>query len=70
MARYRSFSVEFKRQVAQDYLGGEISLHSLFRRHRIARQLIRLWVKKYEAGEFSEDVAMVASREEYEARIA
>jgi len=50
MARYRSFSVEFKRQVAQDYLGGEISLHSLSRRHRIARQLMRLWVKKYEAG--------------------
>lgn len=28
MARYRSYSVEFKRQVAQEFLGGE-TLHAL-----------------------------------------
>ena len=70
MARYRSFSIEFKRQIVREYLAGEVSLHGLAKRHRIARNLIRLWLTKYEAGEFNEEAAMAASVEEYEARIA
>ncbi len=54
MARHRSHSVEFKRQVAQEYLGGE-TLHGLARRHDISRNLVRVWVEKYEAGAFDED---------------
>ena len=61
MARYRSYSIEFKRQIAGEYLGGDVSMHGLAKRHRISRQLIRLWVAKYEAGEFSEEAAMAAS---------
>ena len=49
MARHRSHSVEFKRQVAQEFLSGE-TLHALAKRHDISRQLIRIWVEKYEAG--------------------
>ena len=49
MARHRSHSVEFKRQVAQEFLNGE-TLHGLAKRHDISRQLIRIWVAKYEAG--------------------
>jgi transposase-like protein len=41
MARHRSHSVEFKRQVAQEYLGGE-TLHGLAERHGISRNLIRV----------------------------
>lgn len=41
MARHRSHSVEFKRQVAQEYLGGE-TLHGLARRHDISRNLVRV----------------------------
>ena len=70
MARYRSYSIEFKRQIAREYLTGEVSLHGLARRHRICRNLIRLWLAKYEAGEFTEEAAVAASLEEYEARIA
>ena len=47
MARHRSHSVEFKRQVAQEFLSGE-TLHALAKRHDISRQLIRIWVEKYE----------------------
>jgi hypothetical protein len=32
MAKHRSYSVEFKRQVAQEYLAGE-TLHGLAKRH-------------------------------------
>src|SRR5438270_5007112 len=47
MARQRSHSIEFKRQVAQEFIAGE-SLYALSKRHDISRQLIRVWVEKYE----------------------
>jgi transposase-like protein len=49
MAKHRTHSIEFKRQVVQEYLGGE-SLHALAKRHSISRSLIKVWVAKYEAG--------------------
>ena len=56
MAKHRSHSTEFKRQVVQEYLGGE-TLHGLAKRHDLSRTLIRIWVQKYEAGSFDEDAA-------------
>ena len=52
----RTHSIEFKRQVAQEFLAGE-TLHGLAKRHDICRNLIRVWVQKYEAGDFDEDAA-------------
>ena len=54
MARYRTYTVEFKRQVVEEHLGG-VSLNQLARRHDISRELLRTWMKKYEAGEFAGD---------------
>jgi transposase len=54
MTKYRSHSVELKRQVAQEYLSGE-TLHGLAKRHDVSRNLIRVWVAKYEAGALDED---------------
>jgi transposase-like protein len=48
MAKHRTHSIEFKRQVAQDFIAGE-TLHGLAKRHDISRNLIRIWVKKREA---------------------
>ena len=53
MAKHRSHSVDFKRQVAQEFLAGE-TLHGLAKRHDISRNLIRVWVDKYEAGAFDD----------------
>ena len=69
MPRHRSHSVEFKRQVAQEFLSGE-TLHGLAKRHDLSRNLIRIWVQKYEAGAFDEDVAAAETMQTYEARIA
>ena len=69
MAKYRSHSIEFKRQVTQEYLAGE-TLHGLAKRHDICRNLIRVWVAKYEAGEFDEDAEAAGLIQGYEARIA
>ena len=48
MAKHRTHSIEFKRQVVQEFLGGE-SPHALAKRHGISRSLIKIWVAKYEA---------------------
>jgi len=49
MVKHRTHSVEFKRQVVQEYLGGE-TLHGLSNRHDLSRNLIRIWVDKFQAG--------------------
>ena len=49
MVKHRSHSIEFKRQVAQEFLAGE-TLHGLAKRHDVSRNLVRVWVEKYEAG--------------------
>ena len=40
MAKHRTHSIEFKRQVAQDFIAGE-TLHGLAKRHDISRNLIQ-----------------------------
>src|SRR5438132_13214588 len=69
MARQRSHSIEFKRQVAQEFIAGE-SLYALSKRHDISRQLIRVGVQKYEAGALDEDAQAADLFQEYEAKIA
>jgi transposase len=69
MAKHRTHSLEFKRQVAQEFLSGE-TLHGLAKRHDVCRNLIRVWVQKYEAGDFDEDAAVADLLQQYEARIA
>ena len=70
MAKHRTHSIEFefKRQVAQEFLAGE-TLHRLANRHDICRNLIRVWVQKYEAGIFDEDAVAADLLQQYEARI-
>lgn len=69
MTKHRTHSVEFKRQVVQEYLGGE-TLHGLSKRHDLSRNLIRVWVEKYQGGALDEDVAAADLLQSYEARIA
>ena len=69
MARHRPHSVEFKRQVAKEFLPGE-TLHGLAKRHDISRNLIRIWVEKYETGAFDDEARAADLIQAYEARIA
>ena len=70
MARHRSFSSEFKRQLAREFLEGHAGMHELARRYSLSRNLIRLWVRKYEAGEFTDEMAEAVRIAEYEHKIA
>ena len=70
MARYRTYTVELKRQVVEEHLGGGTSLNQLARRHDISRELPRTRVKKYEAGEFAGGRPTTPDRRAYEAKIA
>jgi transposase len=67
MANHRTHSIEFKRQIVQEFLAGE-TLHGLSKRHDICRNLIRVWVQKYEAGAFNEDNQAADLLQPYEAR--
>ena len=69
MAKHRTHSLEFKRQVAQEFLAGE-TLHGLSKRHDLSRNLIRIWVQRFEAGAFDDDSVAADLVEQYEARIA
>ncbi|MBK8175259.1 MAG: transposase [Rhodospirillales bacterium] len=69
MAKHRCHSIEFKRQVAQEFIAGE-TLHGLAKRHDISRNLIRVWVARYEGGAFDEDARAADLIQEYEAKIA
>ena len=69
MANHRTYSVEFKRQIVQDFMTGE-TLHTLARRHDISRNLVRLWVRKFEAGAFDDDARAADLLQDYEAKIA
>ncbi len=69
MARYRTYTIEFKRWVAEEHLGG-VSLNELARRHDISRELLRTWVKKYEAGELTSGGPARPDRRAYETKIA
>ena len=44
MAKHRTHSIEFKRQVVQEYLAGE-TLHGLAKRHDLSRNLVRIWIQ-------------------------
>src|SRR5712664_3025610 len=69
MPRHRSHSIEFKRQVAQEFVAGE-TLHGLAKRHDISRNLVRRWVARFEAGAYDDDARAADLIQEYEARIA
>ena len=69
MAKHRSHSIEFKRQVAQEFIVGE-TLHGLAKRHDVSRNLIRIWVQKYEAGALDDDERAADLLQAYEAKIA
>jgi transposase-like protein len=69
MARQGSHSIEFKRQVAQEFVAGE-TLYGLAKRYDVSRNLIRVWVKKLETGAFDDDAHAADLLVEYEAKIA
>ena len=69
MAKHRSHSIEFKREIAQEFIAGE-ALHGLAKRHDLLRNLIRIWVKKLETGALDDDARAADLLQAYEAKIA
>ena len=69
MARHRTHSIEFKRRVVEEYLGGE-PLHGLVKRHDLSRNLIRIWIAKFEAGKYDDEAHAADLLQEHEAKVA
>jgi transposase-like protein len=56
--------------LSREFLEGRAGLHELARRHSLSRNLIRLRIREYEAGEFTDEVAEAVRVAEYERKIA
>jgi transposase-like protein len=70
MAKQRNYSTEFKRQVVLEHLAGE-TLYGLSKRHDVSRNVIRLWIARYEAdGDLNDDTTAGDLLQDYKARIA
>ncbi len=70
MAKQRNYSTEFKRQVVLEYLAGE-TLFGLAKRHDVSRNVIRLWIARYESdGALDDDTTAADLLQDYKARIA
>jgi transposase len=70
MARYRTYTVEFKPRLVEEHLSGGTSLSGLARRHDVSRELLRTWVRKHEAGELAAGRSATLDRRACEAKIA
>lgn len=66
--KHRRHSTAKKREIVEAYLSGE-ALHALSKRHDVCRNLIRVWIEKYERGEYDDDAVEADLLPEYEARI-
>ena len=64
MAKHRSHSIQFKRQVAQAFIAGE-TLHAPASRHDVSRNLIPFRVRKFEAGAFDDGAGVVDLLQDY-----
>ena len=69
MARHRIHSLAFKKQVVQEYAAGA-TLNGLAREYDLSRNLIRIWIAKYESGEFDPDIEAASLLADHEAKIA
>lgn len=54
---------------AQEFMAGE-TLHGSAKQHDLSRNLIRIWVDRYEAGAFDDDEQAADLLQVYEARMA
>ena len=67
--RHRRHSIPFKRMIVEAYHNGA-ALNALSVEHDVCRHLIRIWIEKYENGEYDSEAAEAEQIPEYEARIA
>jgi transposase len=63
-AGHCSHSIQFRRQVAHEFIAGD-TLHALASRHDVSRNLIRFWVRKLEAGAFDDEARAVDLLQDY-----
>ena len=55
MRKQRSFSLEFKRQVVEEFMSGESRPAQLCRRYNITSSVLYHWKKQYSRGKFNNE---------------
>ena len=64
MGKQRRFSIEFKRQVIEEYLSGAGTAAQLCRKHSISSGLLYHWRRHYLKNSFEADSAREAAQED------
>ncbi len=64
MRKQRKFSIEFKRQVVEEFLSGVSTAAQLCRKHSISSGLLYHWKRQYVKNSFEADAAREAALEE------
>jgi len=64
MSKQRRFSVEFKRQVVEEYLSGASTAAQLCRKHSISSGLLYHWRRQYLKNSFEADSARESALED------
>jgi len=68
--RNRTYSLEFKRTIVQQYLEGAASVNAIARQHNLSRALIHYWAEQLAAGSLQGAVGEDLERRELLARVA
>ena len=68
--RQRRYGVEFKLQLVRSYLAGEGILKGIAAQHGLNHSLLLCWIKKFQAGELTDDDHLADQIHEYQAQIA
>ena len=61
MRKQRTFTVEFKRQVVEEFLSGVSRPAQICRRHNISSSLLYRWKRQYGQGKLANDPTEVAA---------
>jgi len=64
MRKQRKFSIEFKRQVVEEFLSGVSTAAQLCRKHSLSSGLLYYWKRQYVKNSFEADAAREAGLEE------
>lgn len=64
MRKQRRFSIEFKRQVVEEFLSGVSTAAQLCRKHSVSSGLLYHWKRQYVKNSFEADAAREAALEE------
>ena len=61
--KYRKFSIEFKKEMVEKMLSGEVNAVELCRQHNLTRSMLYLWKNQYDKGSLENTPRVIKSEQ-------